>query len=57
MADDAKTKKPSEEERRRLDRQLDEGLEESFPGSDPVNIVQPSRTPADKEHQRRKGER
>jgi hypothetical protein len=28
-------------EKRRLDRALDEGLEETFPGSDPVNVIQP----------------
>jgi hypothetical protein len=29
------------EEKRRLDDALEEGLEETFPGSDPVNITQP----------------
>jgi hypothetical protein len=29
------------EEKRRLDAALEEGLEETFPGSDPVNITQP----------------
>ena len=28
-------------ERRRLERALDEGLEETFPASDPVNVTQP----------------
>jgi hypothetical protein len=28
-------------EKRRLDDALDEGLEETFPGSDPVNVTQP----------------
>ena len=28
-------------EKRRLDRALEEGLEETFPGSDPVNVTQP----------------
>lgn len=32
----------------RLDRALDEGLEETFPGSDPVNVVQPAHSPKDK---------
>jgi hypothetical protein len=31
-----------------LDRRLDEALEESFPGSDPVSISQPSPSPKDK---------
>ena len=28
-------------EKRRLDDALDEGLQETFPGSDPVNVTQP----------------
>jgi hypothetical protein len=28
-------------EKRQLDRALEEGLEETFPGSDPVNVTQP----------------
>ncbi len=31
-----------------LDRKLDEALEESFPGSDPVNMSQPAPTRRDK---------
>jgi hypothetical protein len=30
------------------ERALEEGLEESFPGSDPVNVTQPSRSGAEK---------
>jgi hypothetical protein len=45
-------KKPStsdqEQERQRLDRALDRGLEESFPGSDPVNVTQPPPSKEDK---------
>ena len=29
-------------EKRRLDEALEEGLEETFPGSDPVSITQPA---------------
>lgn len=36
-------------EKERLDRALDEGLEESFPGSDPVNVVQPAHSSQDKD--------
>jgi hypothetical protein len=36
-------------EKERLDRALDEGLEETFPGSDPVNVVQPPHSPEDKD--------
>jgi hypothetical protein len=34
-------------EKRRLDEALDEGLEETFPGSDPVNVTQPAPSKAD----------
>jgi hypothetical protein len=40
-------------EKRRLDEALEEGLEETFPGSDPVNIVQPPPSKADR-HPKRK---
>jgi hypothetical protein len=30
------------DERRELERALDEGLRETFPGSDPVSMVQPA---------------
>ena len=29
-------------EKRRLDQELEEGLEETFPGSDPVSVTQPA---------------
>ncbi len=41
-------------EKRRLDEALEEGLEETFPGSDPVNVTQPPPSKADR-HVRRKG--
>jgi hypothetical protein len=34
-------------EKRRLEQALDEGLEETFPGSDPVNVTQPPPSKAD----------
>ncbi len=34
-------------EKRQLDRALEEGLEETFPGSDPVNVTQPAPSKAD----------
>jgi hypothetical protein len=34
-------------EKRRLERALEEGLEETFPGSDPVNVTQPAPSKAD----------
>jgi len=41
-------------EKRRLDEALEEGLEETFPGSDPVNVTQPAPSKGD-HHVRRKG--
>jgi hypothetical protein len=35
------------ERRERLEKSLETGLEDSFPASDPLNIVQPPPTPAD----------
>jgi hypothetical protein len=34
-------------EKRRLDDALEEGLEETFPGSDPVNVTQPAPSKGD----------
>ena len=35
------------EEKRRLDAALEEGLKETFPASDPVNVTQPAPSKAD----------
>ena len=40
-------------EKRRLDEALEEGLEETFPASDPVNVTQPPPSKGD-HHVRRK---
>ena len=40
-------------EKRRLDEALEEGLEETFPGSDPVSVTQPPPSKGDR-HVRRK---
>jgi hypothetical protein len=50
--------KPSREpresaEKRRLDEALEEGLEETFPGSDPVNVTQPAPSKGDLHIKRR----
>jgi hypothetical protein len=37
-----RSKDAKEAEKRRLEEALEEGLEETFPGSDPVSITQPS---------------
>jgi hypothetical protein len=39
---------PSQKLRETLDDQLEQGLEESFPGSDPVAVTQPPHSPHDK---------
>jgi hypothetical protein len=51
VAKDAKDLKESE--KRRLDAALEEGLEETFPGSDPVNVTQPPPSKGD-QHVKRK---
>ncbi|NOJ42283.1 hypothetical protein [Bradyrhizobium australiense] len=42
------------EEKRRLDDALEEGLEETFPASDPVNVTQPAPSKGDR-HVKRGG--
>jgi hypothetical protein len=37
----SRSKQIDEAEKRRLDDALDEGLQETFPGSDSVNVTQP----------------
>jgi hypothetical protein len=44
----------NEVDKRRLDEALEEGLEETFPASDPVNVTQPAPSKADN-HLKRKG--
>ena len=44
-----KAKRQREEERkRRLEKSLEQGLEDTFPASDPINVTQPAPTPRDK---------
>ena len=40
-------KSGKDSEKRRLDEALEEGLEETFPGSDPVNVTQPAPSKGD----------
>jgi hypothetical protein len=40
-SDPKEAKEAKSNEKRRLDEALEEGLEETFPGSDPVNVTQP----------------
>jgi hypothetical protein len=52
------SREPSESakgaEKRRLEEELEEGLEETFPGSDPVSVTQPAPSKGD-HHGGRKG--
>lgn len=43
----AARKRAAAAEQQRRDAALDEGLEETFPGSDPVSVTQPPRSPKD----------
>jgi hypothetical protein len=45
--------KNAESAERRLDQALEEGLQETFPASDPVNVTQPAPSKAD-HHVKRK---
>jgi hypothetical protein len=48
-AQDAKKRREAEEaQKRKLERSLEEGLEDSFPASDPINVTQPPPTRTDK---------
>jgi hypothetical protein len=54
MSGPKKTREESDQaEKRELDDALEEGLEETFPASDPVNVTQPAPSKGDR-HVRRK---
>jgi len=47
---EADVKRPPAEKRRdSMEKALEQGLEESFPGSDPVNVTQPAPSKKDKD--------
>jgi hypothetical protein len=50
------TSSADRDEKRRLDDALEEGLEETFPASDPVNVTQPAPSKGDS-HVKRGGRR
>jgi hypothetical protein len=50
-----KDKSESPEVKKRLDRALEEGLEETFPASDPINVTQPPHSKEDREDKARSG--
>jgi hypothetical protein len=39
---------PADKDRDAMEKALEQGLEESFPGSDPVNVTQPAPSKKDK---------
>ena len=45
--------KPDAAEKRELDNVLEEGLEETFPASDPVNVTQPAPSKGDQRVRRK----
>lgn len=49
----AKDDKKSQDHKEKLDEALNKGLEESFPGSDPVNLTQPAPSREDKNIKRK----
>ena len=49
----SKPKDAAATEKRQLDDALEEGLEETFPGSDPVNVIQPPPSKEDHRVKRR----
>jgi hypothetical protein len=53
---DSKTAKPvqhSKQEKKKIDEELNEALEESFPGSDPISATQPAPSKPDGDSKRK----
>jgi hypothetical protein len=44
---------PSKADKKRLDQELNEALEESFPGSDPISVTQPAPSKPDADTKRK----
>ena len=44
--------KERDESRHRADKSLEEGLEDTFPASDPINVTQPAKSPEDRRPKR-----
>jgi hypothetical protein len=47
LGEKARTER-EEERKRKLEKSLERGLEDSFPGSDPINVTQPPPTAGEK---------
>lgn len=54
VEDDRRKATEEAKRRQRLERSLEEGLEDSFPASDPINVVQPPPTVEDKHFGRKR---
>jgi hypothetical protein len=50
---DPAQREAEEKERRRLEKSLEEGLEDSFPGSDPVSVTQPPPSAQDRKEKKK----
>jgi hypothetical protein len=48
LGDEKARRDRDEAQRRRLEKSLEAGLEDSFPASDPINVTQPPPTVGDK---------
>jgi hypothetical protein len=46
--DEKTSRERDEAQKRKLEKSLEQGLEDSFPGSDPINVTQPPPSVADK---------
>jgi hypothetical protein len=48
----ARDREADSNKKKEQDRALDQALEETFPGSDPVNVTQPPRSPQERRHEK-----
>jgi hypothetical protein len=53
-ADSSKASEKRRDKKLQLEQELDEGLRETFPASDPVSVIQPSSSSKADDHVRRK---
>jgi hypothetical protein len=54
---DTEAENDKDREHRRLERALDQGLEETFPGSDAVNVTQPAKSRQERRDESQQGRR
>ena len=51
-SDVVRDRDPESSKKKEQDRALDKALEETFPGSDPVNVTQPPRSRQERRHEK-----